>query len=110
MAKRTDKCIKNFVTKVAKHNPNFVAAYLFGSYARKNETEDSDIDLALIIRHLSDTEKFDTQVQLMLLASQFDLRIEPHPMSLEDFNSANPFAAEIRRTGIEIQRHTPKNV
>ena len=39
----------------------------------------------------------------MFLASQIDSRIEPHPISYDDFHSGNPFANEIRRTGIEIK-------
>jgi len=38
-----------------------------------------------------------------LLASQIDSRIEPHPISKEDFNSNSPFIIEIKRTGIETK-------
>lgn len=110
MDKKTDKSIKEFIATVARQNPNLLTTYLFGSYAKGNQHEDSDIDVALIINHLSDADKFDVQVQLMLTASQFDIRIEPHPFSMEDFSSSNPFAAEIRRTGIEIKPQTPKTV
>jgi hypothetical protein len=34
--------------------------------------------------------------------SDIDLRIEPHPFKEQDFNSQNPFAYEIARTGILI--------
>ena len=106
MDKRTDKNIKDFVTSIANQNPDLVTAYLFGSFAKGKQKDDSDIDLALIIDHLSDNRKFDVQVQLMLEASKFDLRIEPHPLSSEDFHSNNPFTAEIKRTGIEIKPRT----
>lgn len=110
MDKKTDKSIKDFISTIANQNPNLVTAYLFGSYAKGKEKDDSDIDLALIMNHLDDTEKFDTQVQLMLIASRFDLRIEPHPFSIEDFYSSNPLAAEIKRTGIEIKLRTSNSV
>lgn len=110
MDKKTDKNIKDFISTVARHNPNLVTTYLFGSFAKGKQKEDSDIDVALIIDHLSDAEKFDVQVQLMLTASQFDVRIEPHPLSIEDFYSSNPFVAEIKRTGIEIKPRTPNIV
>ncbi|GAJ17906.1 unnamed protein product, partial [marine sediment metagenome] len=67
----------------------------------------SDIDLALIIDNLEDDERFDLQVKLMLIASDFDIRIEPHPISNKDFNFNNPFVAEILKTGIEIEPRTP---
>ena len=102
MDKKTDDTIKQFILKVADRTPGFVTAYIFGSYANNNQRPDSDIDIALIINELSDSDKFDTQVQLMLLASQFDSRIEPHPLSNLDLISDNPFAQEILKTGIEI--------
>lgn len=87
---------------VAEKNPDLVAAYLFGSYAKNVQHLESDIDIALIIDNLNDNDKFDLQVQLMLLASQFDTRIEPHPISKQDLLSNNPFIAEIKKNGIEI--------
>jgi hypothetical protein len=39
----------------------------------------------------------------MLLAAQIDSRIEPHPISREDFDSGNPFVIEIKKTGIEVE-------
>lgn len=72
MDQKTDKSIKDFISTVASQNPNLVTAYLFGSYAKGKQTDDSDIDLALIIDHLNDTEKFDVQVQLMLMASELN--------------------------------------
>ena len=102
MDKKTDIVIRQFITTVAKQTPGFVTAYLFGSFAKNNERPDSDIDIALIIDNLKDSDKFDIQVQLMLLASQYDSRIEPHPLSKQDLISNNPFVYEIRKTGIEI--------
>jgi len=54
------------------------------------------------MKNLEDYDRFEMQVQLLLLASEYDTRIEPHPISKEDFNSQIPFACEIERTGIEI--------
>lgn len=83
-------------------------AYLFGSFARGIEREESDIDIALVLENMPDF--FSTQRQLMKLRRKIDLRIEPHPIKEQDFNSLNPFAYEIEKTGIEIplQKHTQK--
>lgn len=75
-------------------------AYLFGSFAKGNEKEESDIDIALVLENMPDF--FYTQKQLMKLRRKIDLRIEPHPIKEQDFNSLNPFAYEIEKTGIEI--------
>lgn len=76
-------------------------AYLFGSYAKGLDNEDSDIDIAIVIGQMPDF--FDTQMQLMRLRRKIDLRIEPHPICESDFNNMNPFAYEILKTGIEIE-------
>jgi predicted nucleotidyltransferase len=103
MDKKTDNIVRRYILTVADQTPGFVTAYLFGSFAKKNQRSDSDIDIALFIDNLKDSDKFDVQVQLMLLASKFDSRIEPHPLSKQDLISDNPFVHEIRKTGIEIK-------
>ena len=75
-------------------------AFLFGSYAKGLEREESDIDIAIILENMSDF--FATQRLLMRLRRTIDLRIEPHPIHVKDFNSQNPFAFEIEKSGIEI--------
>ena len=103
MDKKTDKIVREYILTVANQIPGFVTAYLFGSFAKNNQKYESDIDIALVIDNLKDSDKFDVQVQLMLLASKFDSRIEPHPLSKKDLVSDNPFIHEIRKTGIEIR-------
>ncbi len=75
-------------------------AYLFGSYAKGNERDDSDIDIALVIGKMDDF--FATQMQLMRIRRKIDLRIEPHPIYDQDFNIQNPLAYEIQQNGIEL--------
>jgi len=68
-------------------------AILFGSYAKGTNHDDSDIDVAIILRHVNDI--IDTQIELMKLRRQIDLRIEPHPFDCNDFNRTNPVVNEI---------------
>jgi uncharacterized protein len=102
MDQNIDRTIAAYLDLIRSRYSGIEKVYLFGSYAKGKFTEDSDIDLALIFNELDDSKRFDTQVQLMLLASKIDSRIEPHPISKVDFNSGNPFVVEIRRTGIEV--------
>lgn len=102
MDQGTNEVIKQFVFEVAKQTQGFVKAYLFGSYAKNTENDDSDIDIALIFKDLSLQEKFDFQVRMMQLASAYDVRIEPHPFSVQDFTNDNPFVFEIKKIGIEL--------
>ncbi|GAI18971.1 unnamed protein product [marine sediment metagenome] len=39
---------------------------------------------------------------LLKLRRNIDIRIEPHPFEVKDFNDSNPFACEIIRTGKKI--------
>ncbi len=98
-----NKSINDYLASVAENNHKLIKAYLFGSYARNAQHPGSDIDLALVLDDIEDNERFDIQVQLMVLASRFDLRIEPHPISKMEFALNGPFISEIKRTGIEIQ-------
>ncbi|MDO9152180.1 MAG: nucleotidyltransferase domain-containing protein [Paludibacter sp.] len=90
---------KNFIDQIPK-NLVVSKSYLFGSYARGNEHEDSDIDIAVIIDNMTDF--YETQMELMRIRRKIDLRIEPHPFKTDEFSSSNPFANEIKNTGIEI--------
>ena len=103
MDKGISETLKRYIDSVSKHQSGLISAFLFGSYARNAQRSESDIDVALVIDDLADNDKFDTQVRLMLLAAKIDTRIEPHPISKQDLNSNNPFAVEIRRTGIELK-------
>lgn len=96
----TLKVVKKYITFLRDNKFNIQKAYIFGSYAKGSFHEDSDIDLAIIMSNLPDT--FDMQVELMKLRRKFDTRIEPHPFDETDFNTSNPFANEILRTGIQI--------
>jgi predicted nucleotidyltransferase len=102
MDKNIDIAIAKYIELIKDKFSDIESAYLFGSYAKGKSTVDSDIDLALIFTKLDDSKRFDIQIQLMMLATQIDSRIEPHPISLEDFNSGNPFVVEIKKTGIEV--------
>jgi predicted nucleotidyltransferase len=76
-------------------------AYLFGSYAKGYATNDSDIDIAIVVDEMDNF--FTLQMLLMRLRRSVDLRIEPHPFWEGDFNKQNPYAVEIQQTGIELK-------
>ncbi len=75
-------------------------AYIFGSYAKGSQRDESDIDIAIVFSHMDDF--FEIQMELFRRRREIDLRIEPHPFDEDDFSENNPVAAEIMNTGIEI--------
>ena len=103
MDKETNIVISSFISAVAQKYPTLKKAYIFGSYARKLSRPESDIDIAFILENLEDKDIFNMQVQLLLIASDFDTRIEPHPVSSADFAENTPFISEIKKYGIEIE-------
>ena len=90
---------KRYIRKIPE-SMELKKAYLFGSYAKGNAHNDSDIDIAIVIGKMDDF--FSIQMDLMRLRRTVDLRIEPHPIWEGDFNIQNPFAFEIQNTGIEL--------
>ena len=103
MDKSINKIIKIYINSVLKQEPGLISAFLFGSYVKNNQRAESDIDIALIFDNLSDSDRFNLQVKLMMIASKIDTRIEPHPISKQDLLTNNPFVMEIKRTGIELK-------
>jgi predicted nucleotidyltransferase len=73
--------------------------YLFGSYAKGTNREDSDIDVAIVVNHI-DGDYFSVNPLLWKLRRQIDDRIEPFLIEKE-FDEAD-FLEEIKRYGIEI--------
>lgn len=94
--------IVNKYVAIVKENYNVVAVILFGSYAKGTEHEDSDIDIAIITDDIK-TDIFDEEVKMTLLRRKIDNRIEPHIISIDDYeNDETPFVVEVKNTGIKV--------
>ena len=84
-----------------KANYNFIKIILFGSYAKGNFNDDSDIDIAVVFKDYSNL--IDMQLELMRLRRKIDSRIEPHPFRESEFEISNPVVNEIIKFGQEIK-------
>lgn len=91
---------RKYLAYLKSNDINVQQAYIFGSYAKDNYHKDSDIDLAIVLKNLSNS--FLMQVELMKLSRRIDTRIEPHPFDESDFNTSNPFANAILKQGILV--------
>jgi len=92
--------IKHYICEINQHY-RLDSIVLFGSYAHGTNHEDSDIDIAVVSRDITDV--FDDMAKLMSLTWGINTRIEPHPIKTENFKiDENPFIDEIIQTGIEI--------
>ena len=76
---------------------------LFGSYARDEQREESDIDVALIADEFTGAGFIDTAPFALLLGQYPYFYLEPHTFNTARFaENATPLVAEIKRTGIVV--------
>ena len=75
------------------------SVYLFGSFANDTNREDSDIDVAVVVKNISG-DYFAVTPLLWKLRRQVDDRIEP--ILIDKNNDKSGFLDEIKRNGIEI--------
>jgi predicted nucleotidyltransferase len=105
MAERSDfsivkaKALK--FAKLVKKNMQVKQIYLFGSYAKKSNHIDSDIDIAVVSDDFSKNH-MDNMLKLMRLRREIDAMIEPHPFLSKDFKKTNSLVNEIIKTGIRL--------
>jgi predicted nucleotidyltransferase len=75
---------------------------LFGSVARGQATEDSDLDIAVVCEPFAGTRQ-EENIAFRQLCWDIDVRIEPVSLHPDDFEK--PYFAlprEIQRTGVEV--------
>lgn len=92
------KIANAYLNVLREHNIHFESAWLFGSYSNNQYSEDSDIDIAVIMKDVE--KKFFKEVELMKYRRNIDYRIEPHIIIQDELDS--PFSQEIMRSGIRI--------
>lgn len=93
--------VERYFQALNQHHIPIREAVLFGSYAKVNETEWSDIDIALVSEifdgdRIADKDK----IRKITLSISSELEVLPFPPS--EFNEQNPFAREILKTGIKL--------
>ena len=97
---RIMESIKKYIEKISQYY-KIEAIILFGSYAKGTENEYSDIDIAVISDDFDDI--YDCMAVLMGMTWDIDARIEPHPITTEDYEKvSNPFVKEVVDTGIKV--------
>lgn len=107
MAKKTiNKEIKKIALQYRRNIENagipIEKMVVFGSYARGNAREDSDIDICVVSPKLGKDEMAESS-KLNFLHWRLDNRIEAHPVSSKDYAStATPLIFEIKKYGVEV--------
>ena len=94
------KLVKAYIEKVKQNQIEVLDAWLFGSYAKGNYNDNSDIDIALVLPE--NTLSFDTDVRLMALRKGDETMIETHTYSQHDFSTNLPIIEQIKRYGFQL--------
>jgi len=90
-----------YVAEVKKHY-NVDSAFLFGSFVKGNTHDGSDIDIAIISNDVKGV--YGERFNFMKLRRDIDLRIEPHPISINDYKKNASFIVhEIKQHGVKLQ-------
>ncbi|MBI5590738.1 MAG: nucleotidyltransferase domain-containing protein [Deltaproteobacteria bacterium] len=85
--------------KLLSQEMSFDKMILFGSYAKGNQREDSDVDVAIVVDEMQG-DFFSTRPLLWRIRREVDDRIEP--VILEKSNDESGFLDEVMKNGILI--------
>ena len=93
--------IKRFKQSI-KSGLNVKKVILFGSYARGNYTDNSDIDVCIIAENISNN--YLAMLQIAPKVIDIDVRMEPVVFSNEEFSESNLYGLlkEVKNYGIEV--------
>jgi len=97
--------VQQFLEEVRQLGVPLRQAILFGSFARNEQHEYSDIDVALVADNFTGAAFIDSKPFIYSIVKHID--IEPHTFSPAQFTDWNPFVQEIKRTGIVVGKWEP---
>lgn len=94
--------VKNFAAAIRNRGIDVKAVILFGSYARGEQREWSDIDVALVADEFTGVSFEDIKQFIDVTIQKTFYSIESHTFNTAEFAQGNPFIEEIQRTGIVV--------
>jgi predicted nucleotidyltransferase len=77
-------------------------AMLFGSYAKGNAGEWSDIDVCFFLDSYGGRKRLHVLKELVLLAYKYSYYFEPTVLTTKSLYCDDPFAKEVLRTGVDL--------
>jgi len=95
--------VQQYIADVKKAMP-IDKVYMYGSYAKGTQREDSDVDICFFSNSFESKRSLDVLTELFYLKTKYDkyLFIQPNAFPTSELNNDNPFVKEILRTGKEI--------
>lgn len=98
------RLVQEFLRRLLKEGILVDKAFLYGSFARDEENEDSDIDV-MVVSEMFDNNDDQTVGKTWRISRSVDTRLEPYTMGKKRFQSDNfsPLLQLIKKEGLEIQ-------
>lgn len=101
-AQKVNDIIKSYLTDLQRHII-VNKAILYGSYAKGNYNEYSDVDIAIFSDSFQNRNSIEINSFLFSLARKYkEICIEPIGFNVSDLDEDNPFIKEILSSGKEI--------
>ena len=98
---RVKEIIAKYILALIENNIFVEQAVLFGSYARGNYSEWSDIDIAVVSKAFEGSRIKDrNKIRRITLSISSDIQVLPYRP--EDFIPDDPFVREIIETGVRL--------
>jgi len=92
--------LKDFLSLVNESGIHLKRVILFGSFANNKQTQNSDIDVALVADEFSGVPSEDVKLFLKALRKHYLIQVQT--FNTKYFSKGDPFIEEIIKTGIEI--------
>jgi len=94
--------IKRYITELNKSGIPIHKAVLFGSWARGEASEESDVDVALV-SDVFTGDRFQDRRRIVPLRRKINTRIEPMPFTQEAFDTEGILVEDISKYGEEVK-------
>jgi predicted nucleotidyltransferase len=102
--------VQEFGLELLEQGVHLREIYLFGSYARGEQNEWSDVDIALVADSFTGVSFEDVKQFIDVTIQKPYFLFEYHTFNTQDFIAGDPFIDEIKRTGIPIALAVPPTV
>jgi predicted nucleotidyltransferase len=85
------------------YGPRLQAVVLYGSYARDSQTQNSDVDVAIVLKgEVAPTREIDRMAEIVTdLNLEYSTLLSVYPVSTEDYQKRqSPLLINLRREGV----------
>lgn len=93
---------RGYLERIRSSDLGFSEAWLFGSYAKENQHDNSEIDIAIVLKD-NVLHTFETDVKLMVIRKGEETLIEPHAFTKDEFDDNVPIVSQITKYGEKIE-------